>query len=142
MATGGIIAAILLGSSTQGPLLPKVPGRVDRHVTQSNIGRTVCSPGYTAKVRPSFSYTQRIKIRQIYTLGYLDTVPQDYEEDHLVPLELGGSPKDERNLWPEPWTQADASDPIEDRLHTLVCTAEMSLSEARKEILIFKRKHG
>src|SRR5216683_2609243 len=29
--------------------------------------------------------------------------PAHYEEDHLVSLELGGHPRDPRNLWPERW---------------------------------------
>ena len=29
-------------------------------------------------------------------------IPSHYQEDHLVPLELGGAPRDKRNLWPEP----------------------------------------
>jgi len=33
--------------------------------------------------------------------GY-DRTMRDYEEDHLVPLEVGGNPHDPRNLWPEP----------------------------------------
>ena len=34
---------------------------------------------------------------------YADTNPiSDYEEDHLIPLELGGSPTSPLNLWPEP----------------------------------------
>jgi hypothetical protein len=27
---------------------------------------------------------------------------QDYHEDHLVPLCVGGHPIDSRNLWPQP----------------------------------------
>ncbi len=34
--------------------------------------------------------------------GYADRNPAHYQEDHLVPLELGGAPRDPRNLWPQP----------------------------------------
>ena len=36
----------------------------------------------------------------------------DYQEDHLISLELGGNPTDPRNLWPEPYPRAvaDGSD--------------------------------
>jgi len=27
----------------------------------------------------------------------------NYEEDHFIPLEVGGNPEDPGNLWPEPW---------------------------------------
>jgi hypothetical protein len=34
--------------------------------------------------------------------GYTDHHLSDFEEDHLIPLELAGAPADIRNLWPEP----------------------------------------
>lgn len=41
----------------------------------------------------------------------LPGTPQDYHVDHLVPLCVGGAPKDPRNLWPQPleakWRDAD-----------------------------------
>ena len=41
-------------------------------------------------------------MKQIAEYGYADTSTADYEEDHLIPLELGGAPRDPNNLWPEP----------------------------------------
>src|SRR6266566_1403060 len=29
--------------------------------------------------------------------------PRHYEEDHLIPLAVGGSPRSPKNLWPEPY---------------------------------------
>ena len=34
--------------------------------------------------------------------GYTDTRPASYEEHHLIPLELGGSPRDPKNPSPQP----------------------------------------
>jgi hypothetical protein len=50
---------------------------------------------------PRVSYTNALKIEQmpIYELG---GSPSLYEEDHLIPLELGGAPRNPKNLWPEP----------------------------------------
>jgi hypothetical protein len=61
----------------------------------------------------------------------------EYEVDHLISLELGGS-NDIRNLWPEsyrtePWN-AHVKDKLEDRLHALVCAGKMSLPDAQKAI--------
>jgi Protein of unknown function (DUF5131) len=78
------------------------PGAVNPHVTQANIGSTVCVKGWTKTVRPPAFYTNRLKKLQIRQYGYSDTDPRDYEEDHLVPLSVGGNPTDPRNLWPEP----------------------------------------
>jgi len=53
----------------------------------------------------------------------------DYEEDHFIPLEVGGHPKDPRNLWPEPWNLwvgtndygAHTKDLVESFIHDEVC---------------------
>src|SRR5213075_1667034 len=61
----------------------------------------------------------------------------DYEEDHLIPLELGGSPSSENNLWPEPYatgTGARTKDLVENKLHDLVCSGVLSLRKAQHAI--------
>ena len=40
----------------------------------------------------------------IIEFGYSDTNLADYDEDHIVPLELGGAPRATGNLWPEPYS--------------------------------------
>jgi hypothetical protein len=67
---------------------------VRRTLTQSSIDDTICVSGWTATVRPPTSYTNALKAQQIGESGYSDTDPSDYEEDHLIPLELGGAPRD------------------------------------------------
>jgi hypothetical protein len=49
-------------------------------------------------------YTSRLKREQLNDpeRGYDDQDMRDFEEDHDVPLEVGGNPIDPRNLWPEP----------------------------------------
>jgi hypothetical protein len=74
------------------------PGALNPDVTQENIAQTICVPGYTRTIRPPASYTSQLKVRQIVEYGYEDTNPADYEEDHFIPLELGGHPTDPRNL--------------------------------------------
>jgi hypothetical protein len=59
--------------------------------------------------------------------GYHDRRLSHYEEDHLIPLGLGGAPSDPRNLWPEPRTPpdgwgADRKDEPEFVLNQLVCS--------------------
>ncbi len=66
-------------------------------VTEATIAATICTPGWTATVRPSSSYTTALKRRQLPANANL----ADYEEDHLMPLALGGAPRDERNLRPQ-----------------------------------------
>jgi hypothetical protein len=113
------------------------PGVADPRVTQDNILTTICVSGYTTKVRPSSSYTDAVKAQQIKAYGYTDTKLADYEEDHLIPLEIGGHPTDPKNLWPEPRTgpyPATSKDGVENSLHTKVCAGLMTLAAAQTAI--------
>jgi hypothetical protein len=132
--------AITINSA--GAILPdpaRTPGAINTTVTQADIGRTICVSGWTATVRPSSSYTTALKERQLAS-GYAyhgDTATGDYEEDHLISLELGGSPTAERNLWPEPYATSDGArtkDTIENKLHTLVCSGALNLATAQHAI--------
>ena len=107
------------------------PGVIDERVTQENVQSTICVSGYTRTVRPSTSYTNRLKRQGILDYGYEDTNPQHYEEDHLVPLELGGHPTDPGNLWPEPGASPNAKDRFENALHQAVCAGRVTLADAQ-----------
>jgi hypothetical protein len=116
------------------------PGAANPDVTPANIGKTICAKGWTATVRPPASYTTTLKRRQIAQYGYTDTALADYEEDHLISLELGGDPRDPANLWPEPYTAtlpdgtkigARVKDQLENRLNDMVCSGEMPLATAQ-----------
>jgi hypothetical protein len=114
------------------------PGALNPDVTQSTIGSTICVSGWTATVRPSSSYTTALKKKQIVEYGYTDTSTSDYEEDHFVPLELGGSPKSELNLWPEPeygTTTAGNKDTVENKLKKAVCAGTVTLADAQDAII-------
>src|SRR5581483_11403862 len=76
--------------SSAGTVLPV--GALNPDVTQSNIATTICVRGWTATVRPPETYTTTLKVRQLAALAYADQNPADYEEDHIIPLELGGAP--------------------------------------------------
>ena len=57
--------------------------------------------------------------------------------DHLVPLQLGGSPQDAANLWPEPTTgssTASMKDAVESYLNGEVCAGRMQLADAQRQI--------
>ena len=110
------------------------PGVTDPRVTQDNIQQTICVKGYTKTVRPPESYTNRLKVQQIAAYGYADTNTKDYEEDHLISLELGGEPRDPKNLWPEPGASPNPKDKIENLCHEKICSGQIILSEAQKEI--------
>jgi hypothetical protein len=80
-------------------------------------------------------------VAQIVEYGYADRNPAHYQEDHLVPLELGGAPRDPRNLWPQPNTAflpdgtevgSKEKDDLEDELHRRVCAGTMALDDAQR----------
>jgi hypothetical protein len=112
------------------------PGAIDVKVTQNNIDQTICVKGYTQTVRPPVSYTNTLKKQQIEAYGYQDTDLRDYEEDHLISLELGGNPTDPKNLWPEPGASPNLKDKIENLCHDKVCSGQITLSDAQHEIAI------
>jgi hypothetical protein len=126
--------------------LPKsnlTPGAINPAATQANLSTTVCRSGWATSVRPPSAYTSALKLVQIVQYGYADRNPGDYQEDHLVPLELGGAPRDRRNLWPEPnvavlvdGTQVGSTqkDALEDALHARVCAGQLALDEAQRMV--------
>ncbi|MQY39519.1 hypothetical protein SRB17_75460 [Streptomyces sp. RB17] len=138
LTTGSAHAA----SCSQGYLpLPDpvcTPGALNPDVTQDTIDSTICVSGWTGTVRPPSSYTTALKKQQIAEYGYSDTSLSDYEEDHFVPLELGGAPRSEENLWPEPHYGDETSsdkDTVENKLKKAVCAGDVSLSDAQNAIM-------
>lgn len=105
-------------------------GATNPDVTDANIAYNICIRGWTATVRPPKSYTDDLKRRQLP----LGARMGDYEEDHFIPLELGGSPSNPANLWPEPWhgrCNAHDKDLVENVLHKKVCEGRFTLSQAQ-----------
>ena len=114
------------------------PGATNPDVTQDTIDSTICVSGWTATVRPPTSYTNKLKIQQIAEYAYADTSPSSYEEDHFIPLELGGSPTDPANLWPEPHSGDATSgqkDSVENKLKRAVCNGSVTLADAQNAIV-------
>ena len=125
-----------------GAVLPdpvRTPGATNTNVTQADIDSTICVKGWTAAIRPPATYTTGLKKQQLAT-GYSrdgDTATGDYEEDHLISLELGGSPTSPLNLWPEPYSSPDGArvkDQLENTLRALVCAGTIQLATAQSAI--------
>jgi len=117
------------------------PGATNPDITQENIRETICNPRWSTKsIRPPASYTNRLKVEQIREYGYSDSTVRDFEEDHFIPLELGGNATDPKNLWPEPFETsipdggAHAKDKVENYLHAEVCAGSLTLEQAQREI--------
>jgi len=116
----------------------RIAGALNPNVTQANIAQTICRPGWTATVRPSTSYTDRLKRKQMLARG-LPGPASAYEEDHFIPLELGGHPTSPLNLWPQPWARTDAcnahnKDIDEHAYRRAVCRGLMKLAVAQQRM--------
>ena len=134
-----VILMVLNGQARAGDLPDGklTPGAIDSSITQDNIQKTICVRGYTKTVRPPAYYTNALKKKQMAVYGFSDVDPRHYEEDHLIPLSIGGNPSNSLNLWPQPriseWN-AQKKDILELKLYKLVCDGTVSLDEARREI--------
>lgn len=96
--------------------------------------KVICVSGYTKTVRDVPSSVKQ----QVYAAyGIAKHKPGDYEVDHLISLQLGGS-NSVRNLWPEPYKtkpiNAYVKDRIENKLHALVCAGQLDLRTAQAMI--------
>jgi len=132
------------GSSSKGPYhadLARTPGVLSPDVTQANIDTTICVHGWTRTIRPPTSYTNDLKRKQMREYGVGGAL-DDYQEDHLISLELGGHPTDPRNLWPEPYPRASEVDSIENELNAKVCSGQLSLEQAQLKESQLKHTDG
>jgi hypothetical protein len=110
-------------------------------VTQANIRSTVCRHGWTDTIRPPVSYTNALKAKQMRQYREPGSL-SDYQEDHLISLELGGSPTDPRNLWPEPYPRASDMDQTENELNAEVCSGQLTLAQAQQREDTIKHTQG
>jgi len=123
------------------PIPSITPGAINPEITQANIGETICNSNWRTKSeRPPSSYTNKLKREGFDEYNHADRDMRDFEEDHLIPLEIGGNPTDPRNLWPEPYHTsipdggAHDKDKVENYLHEQVCRSGMNLADAQKAI--------
>jgi hypothetical protein len=135
---GAFLLAAPAWAQQELPDRTRTPGVPNPNVTSANIRETICVQGWTRTIRPPTSYTNNLKRRQIAEYGFSDTNLADYEEDHLISLELGGHPRDPKNLWPQsykldPWN-ARIKDQLENFLSAEVCAGRMPLQRAQQEI--------
>ncbi|HYK86273.1 MAG TPA: HNH endonuclease [Ktedonobacteraceae bacterium] len=93
----------------------------------------ICQPGYSRSVR---NVPTSVKDQAYAEYGITTHTTGQYEVDHLVSLELGGS-NDISNLWPEaasPKPGFHEKDKVENYLHDQVCSGAIDLKQAQIEI--------
>ena len=142
-----VVAAIVLWPHHRAQPPPyyadaaRTPGTLNVDVTQATIGSTICVHGWTRTVRPSSGYTGELKLRQMTEYGVRGS-PAEYQEDHLISLELGGAPDDPRNLWPQQRPWADRVDQVENDLNDAVCSGRLTLATAQDRESALKHGAG
>ncbi len=111
------------------PRMVLTPGAT-RAVTREEV----CSEA-TAAMAPGVPET--LKMRVFAEYGMSPATADEYEVDYLVTPELGGA-QDIRNLWPQPYSatiwNAHVKDDLEGRLHSMVCSGQMDLATAQREL--------
>jgi hypothetical protein len=151
VAAAAVLAVGLLGGFRSGPGRPELspdraswvltPGVANPDVTQETIGETICKGGWTKTIRPPTDYTNALKVEQMEAYRRSGS-PSDYQEDHLISLEVGGDPTDPRNLWPEPIDRALEVDDIEDELNQQICSEQITLREGQRREAELKHTAG
>jgi hypothetical protein len=105
------------------------PGAIFPDATKDKI----CVAGYSSGVRN----VPESEKKQVYAeYGIKTHTTGEYEVDHLISLELGGS-NDIANLWPEaaePRPGFHEKDKVENYLHKQVCDGVMPLQDAQYQI--------
>jgi hypothetical protein len=119
------------GCQANGALQDKqcTPGDIIPGATASQI----CVKGYAKSVR---NVPVSVKNQAYKEYGIYHHTTGQYEVDHLVSLELGGS-NDISNLWPEaasPKPGFHEKDQVENYLHDQVCSGKIALRTAQAEI--------
>jgi uncharacterized protein YceK len=105
------------------------PGAIFPNATKDQI----CQSGYSSSVR-NVPTSEKSQVYAEYGISHHSA--GQYEVDHLVSLELGGS-NDISNLWPEaasPTPGFHQKDKVENYLHDQVCSGAVSLQQAQVEI--------
>ncbi|MFM8342037.1 MAG: hypothetical protein ACKN9F_07445 [Methylomonas sp.] len=131
----GLLAGVVLASNlclADSGVLPdsvKTPGEV--MTTDANL---ICRPGYSKSVR---HVPESVKRLAYESYGITSRQPGEYEVDHLISLELGGS-NSIKNLWPESFVtqplNAHVKDELENKLHDLICSNQLPVAQAQREI--------
>jgi len=126
-------SGIALADNMPNPQL--TPGVADPTLTT----QVICAKGWSTSTVRDVPESLKKQVYQRYNVqphqGYCSG-PNSCEVDHLIPLTAGGA-NDIHNLWPQPYDgpmSAHDKDRLEVKLHSLVCSGQISLAQAQKEI--------
>ena len=128
---GAILGLLLVGASSDFD-----SGVFNPEVTQETVEQTICVPGYAKAMRPSTNITHAVKQRLLKRSGRDRADAFEYKLDYIVPVALGGHPSKVENfeLQRRGGAAAKRKIEIEAKLHCLVCSGDLTLADAQREI--------
>ena len=121
---------------------PAIAAPINPAVTPDTISETICKTGWTAGIRPSVAYTNRIKLAKMRAVGIPAKEAHLFKLDHIIPLVLGGAPGDPDNLQVQPIAEARGKDRLEKCLRRAVCKGQVTLQSAQTAIWTNWRSAG
>jgi hypothetical protein len=124
------------------PDLTVTPGAVDPEIEADPSGasyvvngleKNICAPHFSAKaIRKTIKDFPKLKRTACEQYG-VEKCDGSVEGDHLISIEIGGCPDCQKNVWPQPMTEARIKDhQVEDVLPKLICAGTISLADAQK----------
>ena len=134
--SGGRVEAVATAAGSTRPPGLAMPDRALSPGKSTNATLVqICTPGYASSVR-DVSTATKDRVYAEYNITHHN--PGEYEVDHIVPLEIGGS-NDITNLFPEPAEPRPGfheKDVLENTLHTMVCSHKLDLATAQNDIAV------
>lgn len=127
-------AVVLLCAALAAPAWSQSVEVLNPDVRQETLADTICHKGYTRSVRPATSYTNGVKRKLMREQGLDWKYAKRYELDHIIPLTLGGHPRNIHNLQLQPWEGPEGArtkDKLEVRLAREVCHGKLRLRDAQ-----------
>ena len=120
IGAASIVAVVVLAS-------PALGQSVNPAVTQQNIATTICAKGYTATIRPPAYVMNAIKRRMMRA----QHITYRRIADHIIPLEVGGAPRDPANIQLQTVAAAQRKDLVENATKRSVCAGRMTLAQGQ-----------
>lgn len=131
----GAVAILTRSGDSPPSTLPTVPNvNLTPGDTSALTAADVCSAG---PLSDDPEVPDSLKREVLHKYGIQDAAANAYEIDYLVTPRLGGSAT-LSNLWPQPafnsvWN-ARVKDALEQRLHDMVCSRQLDLATAQREL--------
>jgi len=134
-AVFALIVVLALAAQSQPDYSAFLPdSQLTPGATFNVTANDVCTAGYAGRVR-NVPQSEKNAVYAEYHIDHRQ--PGEYEVDHLISLELGGS-NDIKNLWPQSYVtkplNAHVKDKLENALHREVCSGKVDLATAQHDI--------